>query len=332
MLRSVIEKSFISVIVPVYNVAPYVCRAIDSLLHQTWPNMEIILIDDGSLDDSGKICDEYARKHENIIVIHQANKGVSAARNAGLHRSSGDYIGFVDPDDFISETMYEFLYNMLAQTGADIAVCGYDDYNDDICMPYTGVFYHDVVTSNEAIVREIRDGLFVTWNKLFTRNCIKDIWYHAEYINGEDRLFTVESMCQARNVAYYMKPQYHYCHRADSAGTKPFSPNDYRLIELCEEIRDIFGTRGIKETIIAEAQITKAYMQLLEMMKKNPQEYPLYRSKLMQGLRKRWYHSWNEPLPNLKFRIKLTLYAINPTITWKMIALLKIFKTSINAN
>jgi hypothetical protein len=73
-------------------------------------------------------------------------------------------------------------------------------------------------------------------------------------------------------------------------------------------------------------------MQLLEMMKKNPQEYPLYRSKLMQGLRKRWYHSWNEPLPNLKFRIKLTLYAINPTITWKMIALLKIFKTSINAN
>lgn len=104
------KDDLISVIVPVYNVEKYLHKCINSILNQTYKNLEIILIDDGSTDNSGKICDEYALKDNRIKVIHKENGGLSSARNAGLDICSGDYIGFVDSDDYIAEDMYEYLY------------------------------------------------------------------------------------------------------------------------------------------------------------------------------------------------------------------------------
>ena len=114
----------ISVIVPVYNCKKYIKKCVDSIINQTFKDLEIILIDDGSTDESGKICDELKLKDSRIKVIHQENKGVSAARNEGVKASSGDYISFVDGDDYLSEDMYEFLYDNLKKSGADISVCG----------------------------------------------------------------------------------------------------------------------------------------------------------------------------------------------------------------
>lgn len=104
------ELPLISVIVPVYNVESYIHRCIDSILNQTYVNLEIILVDDGSPDNCGQICDEYAQKDNRIIVIHQSNGGLSVARNAGLNKCTGKYIGFVDSDDCIHPEMYERLY------------------------------------------------------------------------------------------------------------------------------------------------------------------------------------------------------------------------------
>ena len=100
-------SDLISIIIPVYNVAVYLPRCLDSILAQTYKNLEIILVDDGSKDNSGKVCDEYALKDSRIKVIHQKNQGVSVARNAGLRIAKGDYIGFVDSDDYIETNMYE---------------------------------------------------------------------------------------------------------------------------------------------------------------------------------------------------------------------------------
>ena len=114
----------LSIIVPVYKVEKYLPRCIDSILAQTFGDFELILIDDGSPDGCGRICDEYARKDKRIVVIHQKNMGVSAARNAGLDIARGRYIGFVDSDDWIEPQMYEAMMDAIRENGADMAVCG----------------------------------------------------------------------------------------------------------------------------------------------------------------------------------------------------------------
>lgn len=114
----------LSIIVPVYKVEKYLPRCIDSILAQTFGDFELVLIDDGSPDGCGRICDEYARKDKRIVVIHQKNMGVSAARNAGLDIARGRYIGFVDSDDWIEPQMYEVMMDAIRENGADMAVCG----------------------------------------------------------------------------------------------------------------------------------------------------------------------------------------------------------------
>lgn len=117
-------EQLISIIVPVYNVEYYINRCIQSLLNQTFTNLEIILIDDGSKDRSGAICEDWARKDRRIIVVHQKNGGAGAARNAGLKIAKGKYIAFVDADDWVAPKMYETLYNLITQYSADICICG----------------------------------------------------------------------------------------------------------------------------------------------------------------------------------------------------------------
>ena len=114
----------LSVIVPVYKVEKYLSKCIDSILAQTFTDFELILIDDGSPDRCGEICDEYAAKDSRIIVIHQQNKGVSAARNAGLEIAKGKYIGFVDSDDWIEPEMYQILIATANETASELVICG----------------------------------------------------------------------------------------------------------------------------------------------------------------------------------------------------------------
>ena len=115
--------SLISVIIPVYKVERYLPRCIDSILSQTYKNIELLLIDDGSPDSSGDICDEYAEKDPRVRMFHKENGGVSSARNLGLDEAKGDYIGFVDSDDYIAPGMYEKLVELIEDNNADIAVC-----------------------------------------------------------------------------------------------------------------------------------------------------------------------------------------------------------------
>ena len=113
----------ISIIVPVYNVEKYLKTCLDSIINQTYQNLEIILVDDGSTDNSGEICEEYRKTDSRIILIHKENEGLSMARNFGLDIASGDYISFVDSDDFIARNMMEALYNRLLETQSDMAIC-----------------------------------------------------------------------------------------------------------------------------------------------------------------------------------------------------------------
>ena len=172
------DKDLISVIVPVYKVEEYLNRCVDSIINQTYKNLEIILVDDGSPDNCGKICDDYAKHDKRIKVIHKKNGGLSDARNAGLDIAKGKYIGFVDSDDYISENMYEILHKELVKNRADISICDYYTFdkkypifklNDYEIKEYYNLNALDYVNITGLIPGD------TTWNKLYKRKLFKSI-------------------------------------------------------------------------------------------------------------------------------------------------------------
>lgn len=170
----------VSIIVPVYNVAPYLRRCLDSIINQTYSQLEIILVDDGSTDDSGDICDEYSRKDNRIKIIHKPNGGISSARNTGLEVAKGEYIAFVDSDDWLDLHMYESLIAAFqAFPDADLVTCGIIKEYDDKNIQTANNSGEIVVRQEASVYRDLFDGekniRFEVWNKLFKNKIINEL-------------------------------------------------------------------------------------------------------------------------------------------------------------
>lgn len=212
-------KGLISIIVPIYNVEYYLPKCIDSILAQSYGYLEIILVNDGSTDNCGKICEEYSRKDARIKVIHQKNKGVSAARNIGLSQARGAYIGFIDPDDWISPDMYQCLYAELINHKADMAVCEIFIVTDKgIYAPKRDLAGSvEEFTNREAIFpvnkqNQISDG---PCNKLYKRH----IFNRIEFPEGrfyEDAYIMVDIINRCHKILHISSPHYYYYQRQDS--------------------------------------------------------------------------------------------------------------------
>ena len=200
----------LSVIVPVYKVESYLDRCISSITSQTYSNLEIILVEDGSPDRSGEICDKWAEKDSRIRVIHQDNAGGGAARNAALDCARGALITFVDSDDYIAADMYEHLHNLIA-TGADIAECGHMDVwdsNQTFPCEHGGI---QVYTTEEAMAEHINDRIFrqLIWNKLYRREVIGDIRFPVGK-KIDDEFFTYQVLGNAGTLIRSEKVCYAY--------------------------------------------------------------------------------------------------------------------------
>ncbi|MFJ8352992.1 glycosyltransferase family 2 protein [Bacillus paramycoides] len=206
----------ISIIVPVYKVERYIHKCIDSILMQTFEDFELILVDDGSPDTCGEICDRYADKDIRIKVIHKENGGLSSARNAGLENAKGDYIGFVDSDDWIEPDMYELLYGMCVEQGCDIAICSSQiHYSNKIVTSSNHPFIiHD---RNTAMKTMLEGKLYdeVVWTKLFKRNLLEDIKFPVG-MSYEDTAFTYKVIHKCKKVCFIGEPKYHYIKRDNS--------------------------------------------------------------------------------------------------------------------
>ena len=165
----------ISVIVPVYNVESYVAECIESIQNQTYMNLEIILVNDGSTDASGDICDKYAAYDERIQVIHKENAGVSAARNTGIESANGDYIGFVDSDDYIAPTMYEDMLKLMAEHDLDIIECTAFRNNGDTNIEGCNDGSLEIFNRDEALKMAMYDCFVAVWSQLYKRRVISDV-------------------------------------------------------------------------------------------------------------------------------------------------------------
>lgn len=203
-------KDLISIIVPVYNVEDYVLRCLDSLINQSYEQIEIILVDDGSTDKSGKICDEFKKRDERIRVFHKKNGGLSSARNYGIKKAKGDKIAFVDSDDYVKKDLILDLYEEMQGKGADIVVCGYNDV-----IPEKAT-----LSGKEATVRLLtkQENIdIISWNKLYKKKLfVKNDIYFPEGKKHEDTLTTYKLMSKAGKVSYIDKSLYVYVERKGS--------------------------------------------------------------------------------------------------------------------
>ena len=236
----------LSIIVPVYKVEPYLRRCLDSILAQTFRDFELILIDDGSPDNCGAICDEYAAKDSRIIVIHQKNQGVSAARNAGLDIAKGTYLGFVDSDDWIEPEMYETMIATAKEKQVDVVACGIKHFDTK------GNFIFDELLTEFFIHGSSLHGCIYDmpntiggciWNKIYRHDQVMGSRYKCGVTMAEDRLFLLTALNKCKNAYKIRNTFYAVTEREDSA-THMVSVNvpyemlrsSYRLLELGREI------------------------------------------------------------------------------------------------
>ena len=216
----------ISVVIPVYNVEDYVRKCIVSVINQTYSNLEILVIDDGSTDHSGQICDELAATDSRICVFHTSNGGLSAARNVGIDHATGFFIAFVDSDDWIEPDMYQFLYQQIIEYDADISVCSHyiDKGNDIRCK--RKVNYPIVCNRDEAMNMLMTDKILhnYAWDKLYKRSLFEGLHY-PEGILYEDIAFTYKVMYRTQRVLVYALPKYHYTVRPGSIVSARYAVN-----------------------------------------------------------------------------------------------------------
>ena len=228
----------VSIIVPVYNVENYLRRCVDSILNQTFSDFELILVDDGSPDNCGVVCDEYEKKDKRIKVIHKENGGLSDARNAGIDIARGEYLGFVDSDDWIHPQMFEILYNGIVENNVKMSVCGYEETDVQKGFEDISEVKYNVKNGLDFFVEKNLIAV-VAWNKLYHKSLFEEIRYPIGKIH-EDEFITYKLLYKAGNIAYCENQL--YCYFINLNGITKSNKNLKRIDQLLafEERRDYF--------------------------------------------------------------------------------------------
>ena len=240
----------VSIIVPIYNVQQYLAKCIDSLLEQTLQEIEIILVDDGATDRSPEICDTYALKDQRIKAIHKTNGGLSDARNVGIEVAQGEYIAFLDSDDWVESNFYEYLYNLVKKEDADIAQCDYiKAYSEDVQINFR---YHIKETAHTGV--EALGLLFgeeyvktvVVWNKLYRRSLFEEIRFPKGKVH-EDEFTTYKVIHKANKLVNSNLPMIYYRQREGSIMAEGFNEKRLHVLEAWREKYTYLKQEGLEE-------------------------------------------------------------------------------------
>lgn len=238
------KKSRLSIIIPIYNKEQTLRRCLDSILYQTHENIEIILIDDNSTDLSFKICEEYSQKNDKIILIKQEkNKGVSSTRNLGLKVATGDYITFIDADDYIDLNAYENILNYLIRSKVDFIQCGtiINDKKIEYCQNEEAVCYGNDQVTIEFLNKNISGTI---WDKIYTKELINNLKFREEYSKNEDSIFLVDVVKRANSFMRIGFPFYHYYYDDTDTLIYKFDVNkDQNLFEYLDIVKEYINDK-----------------------------------------------------------------------------------------
>lgn len=263
------ETDLITVVIPVYNVEAFLEKCLDSVIQQTYKNLEIILVDDGSTDCSGKMCDEYAEKDSRIKVVHQKNKGLSGARNAGIEISKGEYITFIDSDDFVSEEFISYLYNLAVRKYADVSICSSIKFYEE---NETGLG-HTVVEERVYNAQQALEDMLYRKNvtayacgKLYRTTLFNEIRYPEKQL-FEDLNTTYKIFDLAKVITWSSKKLYYYRQRNNSIVNSKFNKKKLSVIKAGLEIKD-FVEKKYPE--IYNAAVSKVFISAVDQYRKIP--------------------------------------------------------------
>jgi glycosyltransferase involved in cell wall biosynthesis len=237
----------ISVIVPVYNIKDYISRCVDSILAQTYPDWELILVDDGSTDGSGEIIDAYAKADARIKALHKENGGVSSARNLGLSHARGEYISIIDGDDWIEPALFQDAVDSLTGQDADVFMFEYYVDKNGVSQKHAvDPAAYGVISVEDCLIRSITPDNRFAWSKVFASKLLAGrgpsdpIRFNTDIILGEDTLFIIEVISNARSCVYTEQAYYHYDQREGSAVRSGFNERKLSGLEAYKRILELF--------------------------------------------------------------------------------------------
>ena len=277
------EKPLLSIIVPVYDVERYLPKCIDSILAQTFTDFELILVDDGSPDNCPALCDAAAAKDARIRVLHQKNGGLSAARNAGLDVARGEWIGFVDSDDYIAPEMYETLYKAVQSTGADLALCDYVkvDETGALCTQTHVAVPQKSLTGRELLQKAYWTTVQIACNKLYHRTIFAQLRYPVGKLNED--FFVIPEICLNTQKAVVVPDVlYYYVQRGDSIMGKSRTLRHYDAAEAAQRYWDCLVENEVYDALANAARFTmgsvsRVYRQLPPALRKAPRSREMLR-------------------------------------------------------
>ena len=307
--------SKISVIIPVYNVEQYLEKCLDSILNQTYKNIEIILVNDGSIDKSGLICDEYSRKYNNIKVFHKENGGVSSARNLGIDNATGQYLAFIDPDDYIDANMYEILVEKIVETNSDIAMCSfvYVKENENIVEDNSD---ETLVFDKEEVLRRYYTAIkpfnaSFLFNKLFKKELFKEVRLDTELIIQEDTEVLLRIFNNISSIVYVGIPLYFYLIREGAATEGKISKGKlttdislFKIYKYTEENLPKYKSNAL-------ANYVMYYFNIIVEIIKNYEEYGEYYGILLKRFRKNYIRLLLDKNIMIKYKIHGALILLN---------------------
>lgn len=303
------NQPLISVIVPVYNVEQYLPRCLDSLIRQTYTNIEIIVVNDGSTDGSLAICREYAEKDKRIKVIDQQNKGLSGARNTGLKHYIGDYVSFVDSDDWVHRDMLLFMYNSIMNNNSDMSVCGSVKISemsvDDINYNETAGFIYN---QDEMMTLFLNGTYTACWSRLFKKEIINGIEF-PEGLNCEDYIFMFHAICNLTKVSGFSHPMYYYYIRDNSICNVGFNIKKFDQFYSAKKQYELAKQLTPQYTKLSMTRLSGAIVSLVSRARELG-DYKYQEDEIVRYLR---HHLWDFLLNNkisIKIRILLAVQSL----------------------
>lgn len=319
-------NELISIIIPIYGVEKYLERCLEAVIGQSYKNLEIILVDDGSPDRAGEICDGYAKRDNRIKVIHQENQGLAMARNSGLDVATGRYISFIDSDDFMSRRMIEYLYKSIKEQDADISICDFLKFEEDASIKeqeksYIGIQKKNIGSQEERIQYMFLDKYvdsIIVWNKLYKR----ELWENVRFPKVrayEDEAVLYKILDHADKIVYVEEKLYYYMQRrSGSITSEGFSEKRLLRLDVLKERMDYYIQNEMWKYFIEMLFVYKTdLLKVMEMIEESD-SYPMHMLKDRQRIYKeyclrylichdrRWKniltHVWFAYLPNCYYR------------------------------
>lgn len=309
----------ISIIVPIYNVQQYLKKCIDSIIEQTFNDFELILVNDGSTDKSGIICDEYKKIDNRIKVIHKENGGLSSARNAGIDIAKGKYIGFVDSDDYISKFMFQKLYENIIEYNADISICDYVEvFQDKEIIYQEKIEKKKLILSNiealEKIYKEKGWVYVVAWNKLYKKEIFNDLRFPIGKVH-EDEMIAHEILYKANKIIFIEDQLYYYLQRDNSIMGKNYNINRLDIIDAMKIRANFFYEKNLKNLQYeAEVEYLKTFFKLYYKYINGGNCWKKRFKNLKKGYNRMVFRILKNPKYNFKEKLVLFIFYISPNM------------------